>query len=71
MGQVVKSRGPPEDPQRIPKSRGPPEDPEVGDLQRILPRAPPRFASQGLLVAPRSARLPTNSGIYRKDGALS
>jgi hypothetical protein len=35
------------------------------------PQAPPRFASRGLLIAPRSARLLTNSQIYRTDAALS
>jgi long-chain acyl-CoA synthetase len=47
-------------------------DPEILNQHKTYaPRAPPRFASRGLLVAPRSARLLTNSGIYRTDGALS
>jgi hypothetical protein len=46
--------------------------PEIlSQRKTYAPRAPPRFASRGLLIAPRSARLLTNSGIYRKDGALS
>ena len=36
-----------------------------------LPGTPPRFASRGLSIAPRSARLITNSGIYRTKDALS
>jgi len=43
----------------------------LSQRKTYAPQAPPRFDSRGPLVAPRSARLLTNSRIYRTEGALS